>query len=190
MNHPHSVAGTPPHPTALTCEEVEGLLPLVADDAVDPDGDPALFAHLAHCTRCQDSLARHDLVSLALARRPQAATAKPPLRLPVRLLAAAGIILALGVLGVAIARQAAGNPTESLAAQPKSPSGTVAPVPPVLEVAAVPVVDPPRVYRVRGGDPARPLYLIVDDQGSTVVDPHGGDGRSASGRGDAVPVRY
>ena len=180
----------PSHPpTALTCDEVEGLLPLVADDAVDPDGDPALFAHLAHCTRCQDSLARHDLVSLALARRPEVVPEKQPLRFPVRLLAAAGIAVVLGAAWLVVSRQAVENRAEPIASQPATknpPAGMPAPA----EVAAVPVVDPPRVYRVRVGDPARPLYLIVDDQGSTVVDPHGGDGRTASGRGDAVPVRY
>ncbi len=53
----------------LTCDEVEALLPLVADGSIDLSADPALGAHLGTCAQCQDSLARHDLVDLAL-RRP------------------------------------------------------------------------------------------------------------------------
>ncbi len=59
-----------PEPTdnrsEATCDEVEALLPLVADGSLDETSDPALFAHLARCCACQDSLARHDLVELAL----------------------------------------------------------------------------------------------------------------------------
>ena len=51
---------------ALTCDEVEALLPLVADGSLDEVSDPALFTHIARCCPCQDSLARHDLVGLAL----------------------------------------------------------------------------------------------------------------------------
>ena len=52
----------------LSCEEAEALLPLVADSALDADSDPALFAHLARCVICQESLACHDLVALSLTR--------------------------------------------------------------------------------------------------------------------------
>ena len=61
-DHPQDVLPS----RALTCEEVEALLPLVADGALDADADPALFMHLARCCECQDALLRHDLVTVAL----------------------------------------------------------------------------------------------------------------------------
>ena len=63
----------------LTCDEAEALLPLVADAQLDPDSDPTLFEHLARCDDCQRSLARHDLVTLALSD-----SARPVLRRPRR----------------------------------------------------------------------------------------------------------
>jgi hypothetical protein len=66
---------------AMTCAEAEPLLPLVADGAVDPDSDPALFAHLAGCPACQEAVARHDLIALAIARG--AGQAAPRIRRPV-----------------------------------------------------------------------------------------------------------
>lgn len=51
----------------MPCDEVEALLPLVTDGAIDCDDDPQLFAHVAQCPDCQRSLAAHDLVDLALA---------------------------------------------------------------------------------------------------------------------------
>ncbi len=57
--------GCDPH--LLSCEDVEPLLPLAADGAIDAASDPAVFAHLARCCDCQEGLARHDLISLALA---------------------------------------------------------------------------------------------------------------------------
>ncbi|MBN8526572.1 MAG: zf-HC2 domain-containing protein [Planctomycetes bacterium] len=51
-------------PEAMSCAEAEPLLPLVADGALDPDSDPALFAHLAACPACQRVVALLDLVGL------------------------------------------------------------------------------------------------------------------------------
>jgi hypothetical protein len=65
-----------PDDLALTCDEVEALLPLVADGSLDETSDPALFAHIARCCPCQDSLARHDLVGLALEHNAAEAQAK------------------------------------------------------------------------------------------------------------------
>src|SRR5580658_5260309 len=50
----------------LGCEDVEPLLPLAADGAISVASDPAVFAHLARCSDCQESLARHDLITIAL----------------------------------------------------------------------------------------------------------------------------
>ncbi len=66
MNPAASPDRQAPEDLALSCDEVEALLPLVADGSLDEVSDPALFAHIARCCPCQDSLARHDLVGLAL----------------------------------------------------------------------------------------------------------------------------
>lgn len=52
--------------TALTCQDAEELLPLVAEGLLDPYSDPDLFAHLAECQCCQTSLETHDLITLSL----------------------------------------------------------------------------------------------------------------------------
>ena len=52
----------------LTCEEVEELLPLIADGVLEPDDDPAVFNHLARCPDCQQSLATYDLIDLAMSQ--------------------------------------------------------------------------------------------------------------------------
>jgi hypothetical protein len=51
----------------VTCEDVEAMLPLVADGVLQEQDDPQVFSHLAGCSRCQRSLASHDLIALALA---------------------------------------------------------------------------------------------------------------------------
>jgi hypothetical protein len=56
----------------LTCDDVEALLPLVADGTLDAAGDPAVFLHLADCERCQQSLVSHDLIALSLTKMAQA----------------------------------------------------------------------------------------------------------------------
>lgn len=49
-----------------TCADVEALLPLIADGAIDAASDASVFAHLSHCDDCQEALARHDLIGLAI----------------------------------------------------------------------------------------------------------------------------
>jgi len=83
----------------LSCEEIESLLPLVADGALDADSDPALFAHLARCVTCQESLACHDLVALSLTRTPMRAPSRL-LRRTIPLPWAIGSAAALMVVGV------------------------------------------------------------------------------------------
>lgn len=95
----------------LGCEEVEALLPLVAEGAITPEDDAELFAHLAECPDCQADLALHDLTTLALShgREPQPVAgdeAAEVIRLPWTavaggLLVAAGLVVAawLGLSG-------------------------------------------------------------------------------------------
>ncbi len=90
------------------------MLPLVADGALDADGDPALFAHLARCQACQDSLARHDLVSLALAGAPHRALSLHRHQLPMPV--ALGAAAAFACAGL-ISWQLVGNPAPAAAAR-------------------------------------------------------------------------
>ncbi len=87
-----AITATPqPH-----CDEVEALLPLIADGALSAGDDPALFAHLGRCQHCQDSLARHDLVTIALERTAGATPLRTQtlhLRWPAALAAAAAMLL-------------------------------------------------------------------------------------------------
>jgi hypothetical protein len=151
---------------AFTCDESEALLPLVADGQLDPDGDPTLFEHLARCEDCQRSLARHDLVTLALSD-----PARPRLRLAPRaitwrlpwpaavaasLLAAFGLWLALDAHGAR--RDAARQP---------------------------------QVIRIDQPGQAKPVYVVIDANGATIIDPQAGDGRARPANGDApIPVKY
>ena len=151
----------------LTCDEAEALLPLVADAQLDPDSDPTLFEHLARCDDCQRSLARHDLVTLALSD-----SARPVLRLAPRaitwrlpwpvavaasLLAAFGLWLALDAYGV----------RRDAARQPQA-----------------------QVIRIDQPGQAKPVYVVIDANGTAIIDPQAGDAR-AKPPGDApIPVKY
>ncbi len=143
---------------AMTCAEAEPLLPLVADGVLDPDGDPALFAHLARCQSCQESLARHDLVTLALERAPRPAPRTIRIPWPVALAAAASLVLGVGAW-----------------LWPGAAAATAQPAGPV-------------VHRLPGADGETPLYLIEGEQGGVVVDPTAIDGGSEAGAAGAVPV--
>ena len=152
---------------ALTCAEVEPLLPLVADGALDAKGDPDLFDHLAVCPACQDALATHDLVTLALERKPSA-----PKRRPIRWVwpaaLAASVLVALfsaGMLSSSAPTEpvvAAGTqvvqptdlPTTSAVAKTSAPAGKSNENPVIdVDVAAVPSPIPGRtMYLVRRGD--------------------------------------
>jgi len=172
------------HLETMTCAEAEPLLPLVADGAIDPDNDPALFSHLAGCPDCQRMVASHDLIALAIAR-PQATA---PRRATVKrfwpLAAAACLVLAAGFWLLAHDRGTTYLQT-SVAAKP---SASVTPVavadsrPTVREpeVIAVPRADGTVTYLVRQGDVWMP------------IDPSALDGpvQSAHGSGSGVQVRY
>ena len=73
MALPHAYTADP-----RPCDEIEALLPLVADGSLDERQDPGLFDHLARCERCQDSLTTHDLVTLSLESRPRSAMSAAP----------------------------------------------------------------------------------------------------------------
>lgn len=170
---------------AMTCAEAEPLLPLVADGAVDPDSDPALFAHLAGCSDCQRAVASHDLIALAIARAPAPRRRAAILRLwPWAAAAAAAvIILALG-LGATSTSSSSAGPT--VAVLPPAPAATIVVSPPVAPVAV-----PPEVIAVPRSDGST-LYLVRQGDSWVPLDPGNLDGPidPAPSRGSDVQVRY
>lgn len=165
----------------LSCAEAEPLLPLVADGALGPDDDPALFEHLAGCPHCQRAVATHDLIALVVA---QGAGAMPRRRrrwLP--LAAAALLAIAAGLLSWGLwsdarprapAQAAVGD---GLAAAPPAQTAPAAELP--LTVIAVPQAD------------GRTLYLLQREGRWTLVDPQQLDGPLLPGAGGVgQPVRH
>jgi anti-sigma factor RsiW len=151
----------------MTCEEAEVLLPLVADGALDTTADPALFAHLARCEQCQEALMRHDVVSLALTRsRPASLMATGPARrwrvrtLPWPVALAASLAAAAGLWGW-------------LATLPRATPST-----PALQVVQVP------------GPDGQPVYVVLDGDRMTVVDPRALDGRAPAAAQPPQAVQF
>ncbi len=155
----------------LTCEEVTALLPLVADGALDADGDPGLFAHLGRCCECQDVLMRHDLVTVALERtRPASSVSTAsPRRVPIRHVVlpwpaalAASLVAAAGLwMWLASLQQARTAPTT-----------------PAMQVV-----------QVLGAD-GQPVYVVVQGDQVTVIDPRVMDGKASSNQPQVQPVKF
>lgn len=154
----------------LSCDEVTSLLPLVADGALDAEGDPALFAHLARCCDCQDALMRHDLVSVALERtRPvdvnQSARRREPIRhvfLPWPAAVAASLFAAAGLWMWLASWQHARITPQTPAAQ---------------------------VVQVLGAD-GQPIYVVVQGDQVTVIDPRAIDGKAPASQQQSTPVKF
>ena len=163
----------------LTCDEVESLLPLVADGALDEQADPALFVHLSACEHCQESLAAHDLVTIALEqpRAPAPKVLRPTWRRSLPLAVAA--MLAVGVAGWVAARSAAdGAPASVIAAAAPAaaaPDTTAkskaAPAPTVAAVTAAPLRIDVEVVALPGSTTAHPHYLVRKHDQVLLVDP-------------------
>jgi anti-sigma factor RsiW len=163
----------------LSCDEVTALLPLVADGALDAEGDPALFAHLARCCECQEALMRHDLVTVALERTcPVNATnansaasvkdgsrRRAPIRhvfLPWPAAVAASVIAAAGLwMWLASWQQ-----------------NHVAPQAPATQVV-----------QVLGAD-GQPIYVVVQGEQITVIDPRAIDGKAPASQQQSTPVKF
>ena len=149
----------------IACEDVEPLLPLIADGALDQAAEPAAFAHLADCEHCQAQLALHDLVGIALAGTAATTPARPrprTLRLPLpwALAAAASIAAVLAAAWAVHADRRAGAADQALArAGERTPSDT--------EVLAIPGPQPGSVvYVIRRGD----QVVVVDPRQETARD--------------------
>lgn len=153
-----------------TCDEVADLLPLVADGALDADADPALFTHLARCCECQEVLLRHDLVSVALesTRPARAPHAVPPRRAAIRQVflpwpaaLAASLVAAAGVwMWLASMRPLTA---------PQAPAT--------------------QVVQVIGAD-GQPVYVVVEGDQVTVIDPRAMDGKAPAGQPQGTPVKF
>jgi hypothetical protein len=158
---------------SLSCAEVEAMLPLVADGALDAESDPQLFEHLAGCPRCQESLLADDLITLGLStRRPS-----PPhrrtmgvYRLPLPLAAAAGLLVTVG-LG-ALAWWCWPSRTTSVAPAPVASTAPAA-QDEILQVLWV------------GPGNRQPVYLVRRNGRTIVVDPCQLDG-AATGTASGV----
>ncbi len=182
----------------LTCDEAEALLPLVADGAIDAAADPMLFQHLATCSRCQDSLTQHDLVSFALTQPPPAQLVlRPaaPRRLGWPLAAAALLAVGLGLAMVAGTQPAAASapaqaPSSPLAnlrpAGPSQPAtSTVSPrLPPAAEPIDIEVVTVP------GSTARHPHYLVRRGEQVMLVDPAEPEDQAPPSEAKAASLRY
>lgn len=155
-----------------TCEEVAALLPLVADGALDADADPALFAHLARCCDCQDALMRHDLVTVALeSTRPasDASQQRQPRREPIR-----HVFLPWPAALAASLAAAAGLWMWLASVQ----GNRVAPTAPATQVVQV------------LGAEGQPVYVVVQGDQVTVIDPRAIDGKAPAGQPQLTPVKF
>src|SRR5258708_6812996 len=147
---------------AYTGAAVEPFLPMIADGSIDPAADPLIFNHIAGCDHCQDALARHDLIGLALAGDRPAGQVRSMVRfvLPMPLIAAAAaaIIAIAGLVLYVHGRQSA-------------TSGNA------LATASLQRIDR-EVIRVANPDaePGHFYYVVVQGGQAVLVDPRVGDG--------------
>lgn len=132
-----------PTSTRISCTDVEALLPALADDQVRLDDAPDIYDHLAGCPACQESLALHDLCSLALAGDKVPAHSPPRIvhyHLPRGLAIAATLLIAL-LLGLVAWRHSGATTAEQTR---------------LAEAQTIEILDilPP------GPEQPHPLYLI------------------------------
>jgi Putative zinc-finger len=177
----------------LTCDEAEALLPLVADGVLDATTDPVLFQHLAHCTRCQESLTQHDLVTFALTRpAPPMLVLKPavPRRRGWSLAAAA-----LFAVGLGLAIEAGAHPSAAGIPAPTNPA--VASIPPAVptQATAQPLPDAAQpidveVVTVPGSTARHPHYLVRHGDQVMLVDPAEREDQTPPPEAQAASLRY
>ena len=172
---------------SLSCDEVEELLPLVADGTLDDASDPTLFTHLADCDRCQQSLVTHDLIAVSLpraARLPEPRIIRPWWQRALPAAVAASLVIGGGWWVVASHESApVSGPSASVAsvasgakAVPVAPPGTAASMPPKV-LAAKPAAHPGpidvevEVVALPGSTTAHPHYLVRRGEQVLLVTP-------------------
>jgi hypothetical protein len=162
----------------VSCDDVEVLLPMVADGMLDDVSDPTLFAHLSRCVSCQEALATHDLMQVALerSREPLSAVAASSTtltmskqafsrwehhRLPWPIALAASLCAAVGLWTWL-------NTMQGDRGQPQQ-----------AKTQVVPVLT----------EDGHAVYVVFDGDNVTVIDPRSIDGKSAPVRESTLPVK-
>ena len=188
----------------MSCDEVEALLPLVADGALDATSEPALFSHVASCPRCQDSLALHDLVGISLSQptaKPTPRAIRPRWQRYTPVAAAALLLIGVGAVGwqdheappaghgdaktlvSKVAFPAANAPGAVAQAAPSAPI----PVTPVQVARNEPIEV--EVIAVPGSTSAHPHYLVRKGEQVLFIDPAAQE-HSAQAPGNAQAASY
>lgn len=159
---------------SLSCDEVEELLPLVADGTLNDVSDPTLFMHLADCERCQQSLVTHDLIAVSLpraARLPEPRILRPWWQRALPVAAAASLLVGGAWLAVESSKTAPvpGPGPVGLASAPAAPLAKANPVAAATSsksVAPKPTAHPGsvdvevEVVALPGSTTAHPHYLV------------------------------
>lgn len=143
------------HDQELSCDEVEALLPLVADGVLGATDEPNLFAHLSGCPRCQASLANFDAIDIILSNghSPQPAHLGPEVvhyRLPLPWALAASALLGLALGTWLLSTTPSGNGASSTTSTTATSPG--------IEILDVLPVGPGReqpVFVIRDGETIR-----------------------------------
>jgi len=188
----------------MNCDEVEALLPLVADGALDATSEPALFSHVASCQRCQESLALHDLVGISLSQAralPTLRVIRPAWQRFVPLAAAALLVVGVGVVGWQDREPLPPKTNNSKPLASKQPTktetapGAATPAPLAAAVPAIPVqmagnepIDI-EVIAVPGSTFSHPHYLVRKGEQVLFIDPAAQE-RSAQAPSDTQAASY
>lgn len=174
----------------LTCDEVEALLPLIADGQLDESSDPILFVHLADCPHCAESLATHDLITLALA--PSVVGAPRRLRFPAwatvrKWLPQAAAAVVLVALGASFSSPRSSTVTPLVSSTGAAMKPLTAPPAQPAHLAHADATEPIQidmeVVTVPGATPGHPRYLVRRGEQVLLVDP-------TAGPADALPATY
>ena len=172
MSQALNTAANSPSSVVLTCDDVEALLPLVADGVLRDGSDPALFAHLARCVACQEALAAHDLIHVALQQSSAPQSAQVNLRksisfqqlyyrrIPWPIAMAASLAATIGLW--------TWLHTTHIARMQDNQART----------QVIPVLT----------DDGQSVYVVVDGDNITIVDPRSIDGKAAPVRESTLPV--
>ena len=179
------------HPV-LSCDEVEELLPLVADGTLDEGGDPTLFMHLADCERCQQSLVTHDLIAVSLpraARLPGQRVVRPWWFRALPVAAAASLLVGGGWLAVASREttSVAGPVSTALKAAPVVSATAPKPPAPKSTAHAGSIDVEVEVVALPGSTTAHPHYLVRRGEQVLLVTPQLAPAEAPS---DARPASF
>ena len=171
--HATAAHATAAHATAqseLPCDEVAALLPLVADESINSETDPALFAHLARCCDCQEALASHDAVTIALEHtRPSTSVTARPRRSPIHHVFLPWPTALAASLAAAVGLWMWLTTLQDTRPQTQAPTT--------------------QVIQVQSSD-GHPVYVVIEGEQITVIDPRTIDGKAAISQLQVQPVKF